>query len=136
MTEQSNIPTEETLRAMLSAKLEEGRATTTYAATIFTFYLGINAVLFNHVIGNASSIQDKKISIISALLTGVVYLLVCFMYWHSRTFIVKDISFLNNCLGKPLISEQLVPLKYTALSAGLFSIFSIAIWIIQLVRYL
>jgi hypothetical protein len=130
-----NMPTEETLRVMLSAKLEEGRATTAYAATIFTFYLGINAVLFKYVIGNAL-VEDKMISIISALLTGIVYLLVCYMYWCSRRFIVEDINFLNEHLGKPLHSEQLIPLKYTALSAGLFSIFSITIWLILLVRNL
>ena len=41
-----------------------------------------------------------------------------------------DINYLNKLLGNPLKNEQMLPLKYTALSAGLFTIFCSFAWAI------
>ena len=56
-------PSEETARAMLAEKLQEARATTTYVGTIFTFYLGINALLYKVSFNENSFKPDSDIQV-------------------------------------------------------------------------
>ncbi len=122
-------PSEETSRAMLVEKLQEARGTTTYAATIFTFYLGINAVLFKVSFYKHSFEPNFEIQAV-AIGTGIIYFVVCVFYWVARNQMLSDINYLNKLLGNPLKNEQMLPLKYTALSAGLFTICCSLAWLI------
>ena len=118
---------EETARVVLGEKLQEARATTAYAATIFTFYLGINGLLFDSVF--IEEIKAKNIAVTAAILTGLVYLLVCFCYWVTRNKLLDDVNYLNSILGNPLKNEQLLPLKYTSYTAGIFSLVCMLFWV-------
>ncbi|MBE8232291.1 MAG: hypothetical protein HAW67_01050 [Endozoicomonadaceae bacterium] len=129
MDDIETIPSLETARIILVEKLQEARTTTAYAATIFTFYLGINAVLFKVSFIDNSFTPKFEIQVV-AIGTGVVYFMVCIFYWLARNLMLSDINYLNELLGNPLKNEQMLPLKYTALSAGLFTILCSFAWTI------
>lgn len=116
---------EETARTILSEKLQKAR-TTTYAATVYTFYLGINGLLFKSIF--IDKYEIKLIIIVAAILTGFVYLLVSYYYLFTRNKMLDDANYLNDILGSPLKNEQLLPLKFTSYTAGLFTFVCILFW--------
>jgi amino acid transporter len=120
----------ETARIVLSEKLEEARSTTTYAATIFTFYIAINGLLLKSVY--IDGLEETARAQLAAVLTGIVYIIVCYFYLKARKYIVSDINHLNVYLGKPLKNEQLLPLKYTAWTAGLFALSCTVFWLLPI----
>ena len=121
--------TEETLRELLSQKLQEVRAYATIAVTAFTVYMAISGVLLKFSLDGTQPGNDRHVLIAAGVMTSAVYLSVCFSYCHVRKSLVRDITHLNLQLGAPLISTQVIGLTYIALSSGTFTALALLGWL-------
>jgi hypothetical protein len=117
---------------LLVQKLDSGADISKLAVTTFTVYLAINGVLLKFATDAAAKTPPDRKAVLAFCVAGVgaslVYLLACYFKRRLRQATNDDIAALTAVLAVPLVSDQMLMLKYIGIATTVFTCLALSGW--------
>ncbi|MBA1341966.1 MAG: hypothetical protein C5S40_07470 [ANME-2 cluster archaeon] len=88
-------------------------------------YLAIIGVILKFTLDDSANLEFKQALFGMGIITSIAMLTTCICGEKIRRSIVDEIQSLNEMLGSPLISCELIHLKYSSMSIFIFVVFVI-----------
>ena len=116
---------------ILTQKIAEGQTLATLYITAFTVYMTISGALLKFTFDALKEDRKEIQSALSSIgaVISIIYVLACILMYIVSHFLSNDIYALNKQLEEPLVSPQMLFLKFTTIVTGVFTSFAIYGWI-------
>lgn len=115
---------------ILTQKIAEGQTLATLYITAFTVYMPISGALLKFTF-DALKEDRKQIQLALSYYRSryIIYALACVLMYIVSYFLSNDIYALNKQPEEPLVSPQMLFLKFTTIVTGVFTFFALYGWI-------
>ena len=117
------------LTELLRQKTDEANALLGHYIRSYTVYLAVTGALVKFALDENSNAELQRAMSLLGLLTSAAGLLVCIFGERLRRALVSDLQTLRDRAGLPMLSSDILAIKYTVITGVVFIVIVTMGWV-------